>query len=287
LIRHFATLYDTSQENPALLILFLHFYLGFSCINDVHKKHLRLDELLVELGHCESRSRAKALILAGKVRRGTEILDKPGKTYEADTPLTLTQPARFVGRGGEKLEAYLEVFPTVVEGLRSLDVGASTGGFTDCLLQRKIESAVCVDVGRAQLHNKILQNPRVTNIEKLNARYLTPDQLPFPDFDLIVMDLSFISLKKVLPAVWPLLQTNGKLIALVKPQFEAEKQLVDKGRGVIRDQKVRRSILKDIISWAGNELEGALLEGTLESPIQGGDGNQEYLIGLIKDELRS
>lgn len=248
----------------------------------MQKKHLRLDELLVGLGHCDSRTQAKALILAGKVRRGTEILDKPGKSYAPDIQLTLAQPARFVGRGGEKLEAYLDAFPTEVVGLRSLDVGASTGGFTDCLLQHGIKTAVCVDVGRAQLHNKLLQNPKVTNIEKMNARYLTREQLPFPDFDLIVMDLSFISLKKVLPAVWPLLKTSGKLVALVKPQFEANKQLVDKGRGIIKDGNVRLSILEDILSWTGNQLEGAILEGSLESPLKGGDGNQEYLIGLLK-----
>ena len=245
-------------------------------------KNLRLDELLVELGHCDSRSRAKALILAGKVRRGTEVLDKPGKTYPRETELTLIQPPRFVGRGGEKLEAYLEAFPAKTKGVRSLDVGASTGGFTDCLLQRGIETAVCIDVGRAQLHHKLLQDPRVTNLEKINARYLTPDQLPYPDYELVVMDLSFISLKKVLPAVWPVLKSGGKLIALVKPQFEAAKELVDKGRGIIRDDNVRREILEEIISWSTNELEGAELEGTIESPISGGDGNREYLMGLKK-----
>lgn len=246
------------------------------------KKNLRLDELLVELGLCDSRSRAKALILAGKVRRGTEILDKPGKTYRTDIEISLIQPPRFVGRGGEKLEAYLETFPTKIAGLRSLDVGASTGGFTDCLLQRGIETAICIDVGRAQLHNKLLLDPRVTNIEKLNARYLTPDQLPYPEYDLIVMDLSFISLKKVLPAVWSVLKNGGKLISLVKPQFEADKQLVDKGRGIIRDDNVRQQILDDMLTWSLQQLHAVEIEGTVESPITGGDGNREYLMGLIK-----
>lgn len=248
----------------------------------MENKNWRLDELLVERGLCDSRSRAKALILAGKVRRGTEILDKPGKTYAPDTEISLIQPPRFVGRGGEKLEAYLEAYPTKTAGLRSLDVGASTGGFTDCLLQRGIETAVCIDVGRAQLHNKLVQDQRVTNIEKLNARYLTPDQLPYSDYDLVVMDLSFISLKKVLPSIWPVLKSGGKLISLIKPQFEADKHLVDKGRGVIRDEAVRQKILDDILSWSLNELEAAELEGTIESPIAGGDGNREYLMGLIK-----
>jgi 23S rRNA (cytidine1920-2'-O)/16S rRNA (cytidine1409-2'-O)-methyltransferase len=248
----------------------------------VENKNWRLDELLVERGLCDSRSRAKALILAGKVRRGTEILDKPGKTYASDAEISLIQPPRFVGRGGEKLEAYLEAFPTMTAGLRSLDVGASTGGFTDCLLQRGVETAVCIDVGRAQLHSKLLQDQRVTNIEKLNARYLTPDQLPYPDYDLVVMDLSFISLKKVLPAIWPVLKSGGKLVSLIKPQFEADKQLVDKGRGVIRDDAVRQNILDDIVSWSLDELAAAELEGTIDSPIAGGDGNREYLMGLIK-----
>lgn len=241
-----------------------------------------MDELLVEMGHCESRSLAKAQILAGKVRRGTEILDKPGKSYPADTEITLVLPPRFVGRGGEKLEAYLDAFPTETSGARSLDVGASTGGFTDCLLQRGVAEAVCIDVGRAQLHNKLLQDQRVTNIEKINARYLEPDQLPYPEFDLVVMDLSFISLKKVLPAVWPLLKSGGKLIALVKPQFEAERHLVDKGRGVIRDKHVRHAILEDISNWVTTELINATIEGHIESPIAGGDGNKEFLLGATK-----
>ena len=247
------------------------------------QKKQRLDELLVETGLCDSRSQAKALILAGKVRRGTEILDKPGKVYPVDAEITLVQPPRFVGRGGEKLEAYLEAFPTLTANLRSLDVGASTGGFTDCLLQRGIAQAVCIDVGRAQLHNKLIQDPRVTNIEKLNARYLTSDQLPYPDYDLIVMDLSFISLKKVLPAVWPVLKRGGKLIALVKPQFEARKELVDKGRGVIREDETRKQILEDMVEWSLKELPHSQLEGWIESPIAGGDGNREYLIGLYKE----
>lgn len=237
---------------------------------------------MVTQGHCETRSQAKALILAGKVRRGTEILDKPGRTYPKDLGLTVQQPPRFVGRGGEKLDAYLEHFPTQVSGMRILDVGASTGGFTDCLLQRGAIQAVCVDVGRAQLHHKISSDPRVTNLEKINARHLTANQLPHPDFNLIVMDLSFISLKKVLPAIWPLLKPGGKLIALVKPQFEAEKQLVDKGRGVIRDQALRQAILEDIRSWMISNLPELILEGSIESPIAGGDGNREFLLGVMK-----
>lgn len=237
----------------------------------------------MDQGHCESRSAAKSLILAGKVRTGTEVLDKPGKTYPRDTEITLVQPPRFVSRGGEKLEAYLQAFPITVKGLRILDVGASTGGFTDCLLQRGAEQAICVDVGRAQMHHKLLQNDRVTNIEKINARNLTTNDLPYNDYDLIVMDLSFISLTKVLPATWALLRNKGKMIVLVKPQFEAEKKWVDKGKGVIRDVGVRNQVLKDIENWILTYLPGASLKGRLESPIAGGDGNREFLVGIIKN----
>ena len=248
----------------------------------VKRKNRRLDDILVDLGHCETRSRAKGLILAGKVRRGTEILDKPGKTYPQDIELNIIKPAQFVGRGGEKLEAYLKKFPTSVEGSRILDVGASTGGFTDCLLQRGAKTAICVDVGRAQMHQNILQDPRVTNIEKTNARYLTPEQLPYPDYDLIVMDLSFISLKKVLPAIWPLLKVGGTLIALVKPQFEADKETVDKCRGVIQDDDIRAALLQEVKCWINKHLTEVFITATIESPISGGDGNREYLLGATK-----
>lgn len=253
----------------------------------MQKNRQRLDELLWERGLCDSRSQAKGLILAGKVRRGSEVLDKPGKTYPADTELTVVRAPRYVGRGGEKLEAYLKTYPTCLSGKRSLDIGASTGGFTDCLLQNGIAEAVCVDVGRGQLHYKLLQDTRVTNLEKVNARYLSPDQLPQADYPIIVMDLSFISLKQVLPAVWPLLKAEGKLIALVKPQFEASKKDVDQGRGVIRDASLRKAILEDMIAWSLRALDGSELEGSIQSPIKGGDGNQEFLIGLTKSKRTS
>lgn len=248
----------------------------------MERNNIRLDELLVMLGHSENRTRAKALILAGKVRCGTEILDKPGKSFPRDLKVEISLPPRFVGRGGEKLEAYLDAFPISLDGKRSLDVGASTGGFTDCLVQRGVTTAICVDVGRAQLHHKLLTDPRVTNFEKLNARYLTPDQLPYPDYDIIVMDLSFISLKKVIPAIWPLLKPTGKLIALVKPQFEADRKEVDKGRGVIADDKVRFAVLEDIKKWMTSNYKDLEVEDTLESPISGGDGNREFLLGVTK-----
>lgn len=243
-------------------------------------KKVRLDELLVAQGLADSRSQAKALVLAGKVLLGTERLAKPGHTLPADSTLTVEQPPRFVSRGGEKLEGFLDRFGIEVAGMPILDVGASTGGFTDCCLQRGATSATCLDVGRAQLHNKLLQDPRVTNLEKVNARHLKPGDLPLAAYPRIVMDLSFISLTKVLPAVWSFLAPEGCLIALVKPQFEAEKAEVDAGRGIIRDAAIQERVLREITDFALDHLPGARLIGSIDSPIKGTDGNREFLIGL-------
>jgi 23S rRNA (cytidine1920-2'-O)/16S rRNA (cytidine1409-2'-O)-methyltransferase len=244
---------------------------------------LRLDELLVLRGLAESRAQAKALIMAGHVLRGTERLDKPGRAYPADVELRLEAAPRFVSRGGEKLAAALEAFAVDLRGGHVLDVGASTGGFTDCALQAGAASVVCVDVGRAQLHAKLRADPRVVNLEKINARRLSAHDLPRHDFHAIVMDLSFISLTSVLPAVWAFLRFDGTLIALVKPQFEAGKAEADKGRGVIRDAAVRAAALERVRDFALAGLPGARLIGTLDSPIAGADGNREYLLGLRKD----
>jgi 23S rRNA (cytidine1920-2'-O)/16S rRNA (cytidine1409-2'-O)-methyltransferase len=245
-------------------------------------KKIRLDELLVAQGLTDTRSRAKALILAGKVKLGTDRLDKPGRSLPADAPIEVESPPRFVSRGGEKLEGFLDQFKIDVTGLRHLDIGASTGGFTDCCLQRGTISATCIDVGRAQMHNQLIQDQRVTNIEKTNARYLKIGDLPFDNYPLIVMDLSFISLTKVLPAVWQFLAPEGRLIALVKPQFEAEKREVDAGRGIIRDDAIQQRILASIQSFALEQLIGATLIGTMDSPIKGTDGNREFLMGLTR-----
>ncbi len=245
----------------------------------------RLDELLVERGLASSRAQAKGLILAGRVMRGTERLDKPGRELAEETELVVAQPPRFVGRGGEKLEAALKAFAVDLRGAHILDVGASTGGFTDCALQAGAASAVCVDVGRAQLHARLRADPRVSNFEKTNARHLESVQLPRKDFDAIVMDLSFISLRSVLPAVWPRLRPGGCLIALVKPQFEAGKAEADRGRGVIRDPAVRAAALEQVREFSLSRLPGAVLVGQIESPITGADGNVEFLLGLRKQGL--
>jgi len=247
---------------------------------------LRLDEMLVARGLCESRSQAKALIMTGRVRHGTERLEKPGKTYAADFELSLDQLPRFVSRGGEKLAAYLERFPLDLTGAHLLDVGASTGGFTDCALQAGAVSATCVDVGTAQLHDQLRRDARVTNLEKTNARHLQPGALPRPTYDVCVMDLSFISLKSVLPAVWPYLREGGTLVALVKPQFEAGKAEVDRGQGIIRDDLVRERVLTEVRDFALRKLPGAVLHGEMECPVHGADGNREYLLGLRKQAAR-
>ena len=243
---------------------------------------LRLDELLLARGLAESRTQAKALIMSGRVLHGTERLDKPGKEFPDDLPLTVEQAPRFVSRGGEKLAGAIERFELNFRGAHVLDVGASTGGFTDCALQAGAADVVCVDVGRAQLHAKLRADPRVTNLEKINARHLVAADLPRADYDAIVMDLSFISLKSVLPAVWPLLRDGGALVALVKPQFEAGKAEVDKGRGVIRDAAVQDAALANVRDFALAQLPAAQLVGTTDSPITGADGNREFLLCLRK-----
>jgi 23S rRNA (cytidine1920-2'-O)/16S rRNA (cytidine1409-2'-O)-methyltransferase len=245
-------------------------------------KKLRLDELLVARGLAESRAQAKALIMGGRVLRGTERLDKPGKELPADTALAVEQPPRFVSRGGEKLAAALAHFALDLRGAHVLDVGASTGGFTDCVLQAGAADVVCVDVGRAQLHARLRADPRVTNIEQLNARHLRAADLPRAAFDAIVMDLSFISLQAVLPAVWPLLRAGGTLVALVKPQFEAGKAEVDKGRGVIRDRAVQEATLAAVRDFAARALPACAVAGSIDSPLAGADGNREFLLCLRK-----
>lgn len=247
-------------------------------------KKYRLDDLLVLRGLCPNRSQAKALIMAGKVQSGTHVLDKPGKQLPQDAPVSIKKAPRFVGRGGEKLERYLEHFSISMEHKTVLDVGASTGGFSDCALQRGALSVTCVDVGHGQLHDKLRRDPRVTNLEKINARHLRAENLPHPEYDFVVMDLSFISLRLVLPVVWPFVRPGGKLIALVKPQFEATREEANRGRGVIKDPEVQERIAKEIRDFALAELPGATLIGIIDSPIYGATGNREFLLGLKKKE---
>ena len=245
-------------------------------------RKLRADELLPALGLCESRTQAKALILGGKVWIDTERVDKPGQLLPKNASLRVEAPPPYVGRGGEKLRGFLDKFPLPIDGVDILDLGASTGGFTDCLLQAGARSATCVDVGYGQLHYKLRQDERVTNLERTNARELVPGDLPLPEYPLIVMDLSFISLRKVLPATWPLLSQGGHLVALIKPQFEATKEEADRGKGIIRNDAVHARVLEEINDFADENLPHALLFAETESPITGTSGNVEFFLGWRK-----
>ena len=245
----------------------------------------RLDTLLVSQGLCTSRTQAKDAIKAGRVTLdGKTVLTKPALSLAEDAALQLAVPTvDYVSRAGEKLRFALDTLALDVAGAAVLDVGASTGGFTDCALQAGASSAVCIDVGHNQLHPKLQQDPRVTSLEGVNARTLTADMLPRPMFDLVVVDVSFISLQLVLPALWPLLARDNpqaRLIALVKPQFEAGKQAVTKARGVVRETKTHERVVKRICEFAQTELNGCAVVGQIESPILGGDGNREFLLTL-------
>jgi 23S rRNA (cytidine1920-2'-O)/16S rRNA (cytidine1409-2'-O)-methyltransferase len=239
--------------------------------------------LLAERGLAQSRTQAQAMILAGQVRLGPDtVVSKPGQLLAADVSLTVAKPPPFVSRGGEKLEGFLAKFAIDVAGAHALDLGASTGGFTDCLLQRGAASVTCVDVGHGQLHAKLRGDPRVTSFEKINARHLASAPLPRAHYDVIVIDVSFISLTKVLPSAWARLQSGGILIALIKPQFEATKAEASAGKGVIRDHAIHSRVLNTIKSFFATELPGATLAGEMESPLRGGDGNVEFLLGVKK-----
>ncbi len=237
----------------------------------------RLDLALVERGFCESRDAAQRAILAGRVRIGEIPADKPSRLVDPGAPLRLEQPDRYVGRGGHKLEAALRHFSLDPAGSTCLDVGASTGGFTDCLLQHGARRVIALDVGRGQLHWKLRQDPRVAVRERINARLLRPEDIGEP-VDLATVDVSFISLRLVLPAIVPLVRSQGSIVALIKPQFEAGRTDVGKG-GIVRDPEVRRRVVEDLRDWAGG-VPGVEDLGVLPSPILGGSGNQEFLWGL-------
>ncbi len=244
---------------------------------------LRLDQALVDRGLCDSREKAKRAILAGQVRVNNQPARKPGDSVQQDAILTLDTPEKFVSRGGHKLEHALEHFGLDVTGLTAIDLGASTGGFTDCLLQRGAARVYAVDVGRGQLAWKLRQDARVVVMEKTNARTLTSAQFP-PPFEpvaLIVIDCSFISLRKILPAAVALLRPGGKIVALIKPQFEAGKAEADKGAGVITDAAVHERVLNELRMFVEIETPLCWL-GLTESPLLGPAGNKEFLTLLEK-----
>lgn len=244
----------------------------------------RLDVLLVNRGLCTSRTQAKAAVKAGHVIVDGEIVKKPSLSLaeSANVEVAAAATGPYVSRAGEKLRAAINGLSLDLDGASILDVGASTGGFTDCALQAGAASAVCVDVGHGQLHPRLQNDSRVTSLEGVNARALTAEMLPRASYDLIVVDVSFISLRLVLPALWPLLadEPDARLVALVKPQFEAGKEVVAKGRGIVRDPQVHERVVNEICGFAQTELPGCQVIGRFESPILGGDGNKEFLVAL-------
>ena len=203
---------------------------------------------MVDRGLCDSREKAKRAILAGEGRVNDQLARKPSDSVEKNDSITLAQPEKFVSRGGFKLDHALDQVHVDVTGLTALDLGASTGGFTDCLLQRGAKKVYAVDVGHGQLAWKLRRDPRVVVMERTNARLLTPAQMPqpFTPADLAVIDCSFISLRKIIPAAVALLKSSGKIVALIKPQFEAGKKEADRGAGVIRDAAVHERVLKEL-----------------------------------------
>lgn len=238
-------------------------------------RKFRADILLQKNGLCESRSQAAKLILAGRVRIGADhVIKKTSEMVADDADLNVVLPYPYVSRGAEKLLGGLEAFPWDVTDKTVLDIGASTGGFTDLLLQRGVREVYAVDVGYGQLHAKLRQNPRVISLERTNARHLTRELLP-EKIDLLVGDVSFISLTKVLPPCAPLLADNARIYILIKPQFEAPRADVGKG-GVVRDPAIRQACVDKITAFAEDTLHWTLI-GTTPSPIKGPKGNQETI----------
>ena len=244
----------------------------------------RLDQALVDRGLCGSREKAKRAILAGTVQINGQRAQKASDVVQDSDEVTLDAPERFVSRGGHKLEHALEHFQISVDRLTAVDLGASTGGFTDCLLQRGAARVYAVDVGYGQLAWKLRQDSRVVVMEKKNARELTPASFPKP-FDLadvVVIDCSFISLQKLLPAAVALLRPSAKLLALIKPQFEAGKTEVDKGEGVITDPAIHERVLRELRAFV-EALPGLSWRGVTQSPLLGPAGNKEFLLLLEKN----
>lgn len=241
-------------------------------------KKERLDVLLYQRGLAQSRERARRLIMAGQVLVDGAVVDKPGTRVATGAQIVLKERLRYASRGGLKLEAALDDLGVEVAGMVAADIGASTGGFTDCLLQRGAKRVYAIDVGYGQLAWRLRQDPRVVVLDRVNARYLR--ELPEP-VDLITVDVSFISLKLVLPAARGLLKPHGRVIALIKPQFEAGREMVGKG-GVVKDPEVHQDVLQDMLHWALDN--GFDVLGITASPIRGSAGNIEFLALLQKSE---
>ena len=242
---------------------------------------MRLDQLLAARGLFASREQARRAVMAGEVRVAGQIVDKPGATVAEDATIEVTARPPFVSRGGLTLAAALDAFGVDVTDRVCLDVGASTGGFTDCLLQRGAARVYALDVGRGQLDWRLRQDPRVVSIEGVNARHLAADALPEP-CDLATVDVSFISLLKVVPPLLPHLRPGALLITLVKPQFEAGRAAIGKG-GIVRDEAVRRQVIDERVAQLA--ALGLGLRGLMDSPVAGAEGNVEAL-ALFTPALR-
>ena len=244
-------------------------------------KRERLDKLLVEKGLVKSRERAKALIMAGKVLVDGRVVDKAGAPVSPDSKIEIKgEDIPFVSRGGLKLKTAIDEFGLKVDGFTCLDVGASTGGFTDCLLQHGAKKVYAVDVGKGQLDWKLRNDERVISIEGFNARYLTEKEVP-EKVDLVVIDVSFISLEKILPVVKQFLKPGAKVVALIKPQFELTKREVDRGKGVIRDPELHRKAIMKVLNFARSI--GLYPEKLTLSKPRGPKGNKEFLVLLSQN----
>lgn len=247
-------------------------------------KKVRLDQLVFDLGLTESRERAKTTIMSGNVFVNGQRADKPGMQVAPDAAIEVRGAALpYVSRGGLKLEKALKVFPVEVSGKRCIDCGASTGGFTDVLLKNGAEKVYAVDVGYGQLAWSLRQDERVVNMERTNIRYISPEHIP-ELLDIAVMDLSFISIKLVLPAVCSVLKDGAELVCLIKPQFEAGREEVGK-KGVVRDKAVHLEVIDSILGFA--PTIGLSVMGLDFSPIKGPEGNREYLCYMKKGSFDS
>ena len=240
----------------------------------------RLDVLLVEKGLAPSREKAKAYIMEGKVFVENQREDKPGTNFDENSLIELHgKKLAYVSRGGLKLKKALKTFPVDLSEAVCMDIGASTGGFTDCMLQNGASKVFSVDVGYGQFDWSLRQDPRVVLMEKTNVRYLKPEDIG-ESLDFASCDVSFISLSKILPAVFPILKENGSMICLIKPQFEAGRDNVGK-RGVVRNPKVHREVIAEVFEFT--EALGFTVKGLTFSPIKGPNGNIEYLMYIVKN----
>ena len=238
----------------------------------------RIDMLLVERGLFDSRARARAAIEAGLVSAGGKVVSRPSDMMDDDADITATPAHPWVGRGGLKLDHALTLWPIVVEGRTVLDVGASTGGFTQVCLSRGAARVYAVDVGRGQLHPTLASDPRVVELSGTDARLLDANLIPMPP-DVIVTDVSFIALAKALPAALALAGDGAELVALVKPQFEVGRERIGKG-GLVKDEAARAGALADVVAWL-ESIDWRVL-ATADSPVTGGDGNREFLLRAVR-----